>query len=42
MMGITTHDVLNLLSCVGGCGRMEVLRVESDTDEYREAKSSAF
>lgn len=37
MMGIKTSDVLNLCSRVGGSGRMEVLRVESDTDEYREA-----
>lgn len=41
-MGITTHNVLYLCSRVGGCGRMEVLRGESDTDECREAKSSAF
>lgn len=37
MMGIKTSDVLNLCSRVGGSGRMEVLRVESDTDECREA-----
>lgn len=41
-MGITTHNVLYLCWRVGGCGRMEVLRGESDTDESREAKSSAF
>lgn len=36
MMGITTYGVLNLCSRVGGSGRMEVLRVESDTDESAE------
>lgn len=29
MMGIMTCDVLNLCSCVGVSGRMEVLRVPS-------------
>lgn len=37
MMGIMTHDVLNLCLRVGGSGRMAMPQVEGSTDECIEA-----